>query len=613
MTSVIEEMHNTNQFMLVSINRCMDYAKVADGVKLVPKLETCHIVQSMKVVINCLSPSSSASTSMNGLDDTNPMSPHNNKTKIDVKAFDSTMICSHIITDKHWFQENLLCLLSNARKFTPYGKIEVRLSLQQQSNESFDKKKPQPMLLVEVEDSGIGIPEHLRNSLFEPFKQAQQRAGGTGLGLYSLSRRIQALGGTYGVSERLDRQQGSRFWFTFPYRPDAVTAEMTELISNGPGGTGNTPVTKPVSPTGHSRGGNIVAGSGSSVSGKRDDSSSSHMMGSTLSTLTMSLPPLGLLSSSLSPIPPSLHSSPQTQGKGRRGGRRPSSDSSSIGTSMSVSRILTSRDDEGGSSDIDITHVNTFNQPQLHKRRRSHSAAAGNSSVSSALTSPTQQAIHGTTTATVVGGIGTRLALSIPPQYQILLVDDSSSMLKISSMILTRAGHTVTKAENGLEALMILDDAETQRIAGFDVMIIDLHMPVMDGLEAIRRLRAKEEDHAKMSFLTRKAYDGLSEADNAVMDVIAGGSVGGGSSRSSVGVGMSTRVNVPDSTRSSVKEDGVLPGNANRLIVIACSANDDEETIQETKQAGADAFLTKPYTAVQFMDLMTGLVASNTV
>ncbi len=137
----------------------------------------------------------------------------------------------------------------------------------------------------------------------------------------------------------------------------------------------------------------------------------------------------------------------------------------------------------------------------------------------------------------------------------------------------------------------------------------------MDGLEAIRRLRAKEDDQAKMSFLTRKAYDGLSVADNAVMDVIAGGngSVGGGSSRSSVGVGMSTRVNVPDSTRSSAKEDGVLTGNTNRLIVIACSANDDEETIQETRQAGADAFLTKPYTAVQFMDLMSRLVASNTM
>ena len=45
-------------------------------------------------------------------------------------------------------------------------------------------------------------------------------AGGTGLGLYSLSRRIEALGGQYGVHGRKDGKQGSAFWLSFPYRPD---------------------------------------------------------------------------------------------------------------------------------------------------------------------------------------------------------------------------------------------------------------------------------------------------------------------------------------------------------------------------------------------------------
>ena len=47
-------------------------------------------------------------------------------------------------------------------------------------------------------------------------------SGGTGLGLYSLSKRIDALGGTYGIDQRPDGQRGSSIWFTFPYRPDAT-------------------------------------------------------------------------------------------------------------------------------------------------------------------------------------------------------------------------------------------------------------------------------------------------------------------------------------------------------------------------------------------------------
>ena len=76
------------------------------------------------------------------------------------------------------------------------------------------------MIRIEIEDSGIGISEDMMSNLFNPFKQAQRLAGGTGLGLYSLAKRIEALGGDYGVNRRSDGQSGSLFWFTIPYRPD---------------------------------------------------------------------------------------------------------------------------------------------------------------------------------------------------------------------------------------------------------------------------------------------------------------------------------------------------------------------------------------------------------
>ena len=78
-----------------------------------------------------------------------------------------------------------------------------------------------------IKDHGVGVPEELRETLFQPFRQAQRHTGGTGLGLYSLFKRMEALGGDCGVRARSDGQPGSVFWFSFPYRPD-TTASSNE-------------------------------------------------------------------------------------------------------------------------------------------------------------------------------------------------------------------------------------------------------------------------------------------------------------------------------------------------------------------------------------------------
>jgi signal transduction histidine kinase len=54
----------------------------------------------------------------------------------------------------------------------------------------------------------VGIAPDLKDQLFAPFKQAQRMTGGTGLGLYSMKKRIEALGGACGVRDRRDGQQG---------------------------------------------------------------------------------------------------------------------------------------------------------------------------------------------------------------------------------------------------------------------------------------------------------------------------------------------------------------------------------------------------------------------
>jgi two-component system chemotaxis response regulator CheY len=66
----------------------------------------------------------------------------------------------------------------------------------------------------------------------------------------------------------------------------------------------------------------------------------------------------------------------------------------------------------------------------------------------------------------------------------ILNVDDSATMRKIVTMSLSGAGHTILEAENGAVAL------EKVKGAKVDLVILDINMPVMNGLEFLKALRS---------------------------------------------------------------------------------------------------------------------------
>ena len=88
---------------------------------------------------------------------------------------------------------------------------------------------------------------------------------------------------------------------------------------------------------------------------------------------------------------------------------------------------------------------------------------------------------------------------------RILMAEDNKVNQAVVSRILERAGHSVAIAVNGQEA------AEMYLAGGFDLVLMDVHMPVLDGFEATARIREMERSkgtHTPLIALTANAMDG---------------------------------------------------------------------------------------------------------
>lgn len=94
-------------------------------------------------------------------------------------------------------------------------------------------------------------------------------------------------------------------------------------------------------------------------------------------------------------------------------------------------------------------------------------------------------------------------------QLNILVADDNLVNQKISSAFLTKRGHSVQLASNGLDAIKLMQSEK------FDIILMDLQMPVMDGLEATRHIRALGSDLSKIPIIALTA-DVLSETRDQI-------------------------------------------------------------------------------------------------
>ncbi len=73
----------------------------------------------------------------------------------------------------------------------------------------------------------------------------------------------------------------------------------------------------------------------------------------------------------------------------------------------------------------------------------------------------------------------------------ILLVDDERDFVEILSLRLADAGHRVRAAYSGQEALSALAETEPDALPDIDVVVLDIKMPGMDGIETLKQIKAK--------------------------------------------------------------------------------------------------------------------------
>ncbi len=136
--------------------------------------------------------------------------------EIELTSFIAAHVPKIVIGDVTRTRQILVNLLSNAVKFTHTGEVVVSLTGQKQG----DQYRPR----ISVVDTGIGIPEERLNRLFLPFSQVDssttRKFGGTGLGLIISRRLAEAMGGTMWVESENGR--GSTFSFTFLVDPVTI-------------------------------------------------------------------------------------------------------------------------------------------------------------------------------------------------------------------------------------------------------------------------------------------------------------------------------------------------------------------------------------------------------
>ncbi|MFD5277127.1 response regulator [Pseudarthrobacter sp. NPDC058362] len=143
--------------------------------------------------------------------------------RLELIAYCEPDVPARLLGDAGRIRQILLNLASNAVKFTASGEVSIRVRCETPG----DVPETSVPVCFEVRDTGIGIEPAQHTRLFESFSQADasttRRYGGTGLGLAICRRLTEAMEGEIGVKSTPD--QGSTFWFRLPLRVAPISTD----------------------------------------------------------------------------------------------------------------------------------------------------------------------------------------------------------------------------------------------------------------------------------------------------------------------------------------------------------------------------------------------------
>jgi len=346
-----------------------------------------------------------------------------------------------VVGDIGRVRQVLINLVGNAVKFTPAGRVSVEV----RPGEAPDE------VAFTVTDTGIGIAPEQVERLFQPFQQGDsstmRRYGGTGLGLAISKRLVELMGGGIGVMSKL----GSGSVFHFTIKAAAAPAPMG-ATKPAPAFSGRRAVLIDDDPVAQRFAVQVLEAGGYLV--RCFDSLAAARSGLEGS----STPDLCVIDQTL----------PDGDGVAAAASLREMYPKSEMPVLLvSLAGQVPVRD-ELAAAGIRSFAGKPLRRQTLHDRIAAASMMCA-AEISGAQVSPQETALE-------------RLAERIP--LRVLLAEANPVNRKVALRLLERLGYEARAVNNGAEALQALAEQE------YDLVFMDVQMPVMDGLTATRRIRA---------------------------------------------------------------------------------------------------------------------------